>query len=127
MRRYTIRKELDLPRIDDSKLDKVLSENFESVANFFTGDNGLINRLNTKLDPYTQTGGLLEQRLNSMNKTISSVDDQRVTLNRRMEQLQTRLLAQFNAMDSLVGQLTQTSDRLTQAFASLPGLVKKGS
>ncbi|GLZ85914.1 B-type flagellar hook-associated protein 2 [Metapseudomonas resinovorans] len=111
-------------KIDDTKLGKALNENFESVATFFTGDTGLMNRLNAKLDPYARTGGVLEQRLSGLNGTINSVDDQREALNRRVEQLQTRLLAQFNAMDSLVGQLNQTSSRLEQAFKSLPGLVK---
>lgn len=111
-------------KIDDAKLGKALSENYESVATFFTGDTGLMNRLNAKLNPYTQTGGVLEQRLSGLNSTINSVDSQREALNRRVEQLQARLLAQFNAMDSLVGQLNQTSSRMEQAFKSLPGLVK---
>ncbi|MNP83995.1 hypothetical protein D3C76_1831100 [compost metagenome] len=54
---------------------------------------------------------------------MASVDDQRTALTRRVEQLQARLLKQFNAMDSLVGQLNQTSDRMIQAFKNLPGMV----
>lgn len=111
-------------KIDDGKLDKALSANFESVAAFFTGDQGLMQRLDSKLEPYTQTGGVLQQRLDGLQSTIKSVDTQRAALNLRVEKLQTRLLAQFNAMDSLVGQLSQTSNRLAQSLASLPGLVK---
>ncbi|MDH4656353.1 MULTISPECIES: flagellar filament capping protein FliD [unclassified Pseudomonas] len=111
-------------KIDEAKLGKALTENYESVASFFTGDSGLMGRLNAKLDPYTQTGGVLEQRMTGLNGTMKSVDEQREALDRRVEQLQTRLLAQFNAMDSLVGQLNQTSSRMEQAFKSLPGLVK---
>lgn len=114
-------------KIDDSKLDRALNENFNSLTSFFTGDNGLMSRLDAKLDPYTKTDGVLEQRLSGLNKTISSVDDQREVLARRMQQLQARLLAQFNAMDALVGQLNQTSSRLAQSLASLPGLIKSDS
>lgn len=109
-------------KIDDTKLGKALSEGFESVASLFTGDSGLMSRLNAKLDPYTQTGGVLEQRLSGLNGTMNSIDDQREALTRRLTQLQTRLLSQFNAMDSLVGQLNQTASRLEQAFKSLPGM-----
>ena len=111
-------------KIDDGKLDKALSANFESVATFFTGDQGLMKRLDSKLEPYTQTGGVLQQRQDGLQSTIKSVDTQRAALNLRVEKMQARLLAQFNAMDSLVGQLSQTSDRLAQSLASLPGLVK---
>lgn len=111
-------------KIDDKQLDKVLSENFEAVATLFIGDYGLMARLDAKLDPYTQTGGLLQQRLDGLQATTKSVETQREALALRVDKMQIRLLAQFNAMDSLMGQLNQTSDRLSQSLASLPGLVK---
>ncbi len=111
--------------IDDKKLDKVLKDKFESVSALFTGDTGLMKRLDDKLTPYTQTGGVLQQRLDGLQDTIKSVDTQREALNRRVEQLQDRLLKQFTAMDQLIGQLNQTSGRMAQALSSLPGLVKK--
>lgn len=114
-------------KIDDTKLDKALSENFESVAGFFTGDTGLMNRLNGKVGGFTQAGGILEKRLSGLQETLTSVDKQRESLTLRVQQIQTRLYKQFNAMDSLVGQLNQTSDRLAQALSNLPGVVKKES
>ncbi|MNG17076.1 hypothetical protein D3C84_1010340 [compost metagenome] len=53
------------------------------------------------------------------------MDKQKEAQTLRITQLQERLYKQFNAMDSLVGQLTQTSDRLVQALANLPGVVSK--
>lgn len=108
--------------IDDKKLDVALDDKFAAVSGFFTGDNGLMSRLNARLEPYTQTGGTLQQRIDGLQGTIKSVDKQREALDLRMEQMQTRLLQQFNAMDSLVGQLNQTSSRMAQALGSLPGL-----
>ncbi|GGJ80485.1 flagellar filament capping protein FliD [Pseudomonas matsuisoli] len=109
--------------IDDTKLTKALDTNFEGVAGFFTGDNGLMSRMNSKLDVYTQTGGILETRISGLNGTIKSIDKQNEALTLRMDRLQTRLLAQFNAMDSLVGQMSSTSNSLAGALASLPGVV----
>lgn len=112
-------------KIEDSKLDKALSTQYEAVAGFFTGDKGLTSRLNAKLDPYTQSGGILSERQAGLQETLSSVKEQRAQLELRMEKVQTRLYAQYNAMDSLVASLNQTSDRLSQALSNLPGVVKK--
>lgn len=110
--------------IDDTKLTKALDTNYAAVGNLFTGDTGLMSRLNTKLDTYTQTGGVLESRLNGLNNTIKSIDKQNESLTLRTDQLRTRLLAQFNAMDSLVGQLNSTASSLASSLANLPGVVK---
>lgn len=114
-------------KIDDGKLDTALKDNYDAVGAFFTGDSGLMKRLEQRIEGYTQVGGILDERMKGLQTTISGIDKQRETLNRRIEQLQTRLFAQFNAMDSLVGQLSQTGDRLAQALGSLPGVVKKDS
>lgn len=114
-------------KIDDSKLTTALSDNYEAVASFLTGETGLMSRLNDKVDGYVKSGGILQQRMDGLQGTLKAVDEQRETLTRRVEQLQTRLYAQYQAMDSLVGQLNQTSERLTQALGSLPGVVKKDS
>ena len=62
-----------------------------------------------------------------LTSTLADIDKQKETLTRRVSQIQARLFAQFNAMDTLVGNLNATSDRLTQALGSLPGVVKQSS
>lgn len=106
--------------VDETKLDKALAENFEQLSGLFTGDNGLATRLDTKLKPYTETGGILEQRNKQMTETISGIDKQREDLNRRISSLQERLFKQFNAMDLLVGQLSNTSSSLLASLENLP-------
>ncbi|BAN49742.1 flagellar filament capping protein FliD [Metapseudomonas resinovorans] len=112
-------------KIDDTKLDKALSTQYESVAGFFTGENGLTSRLNGKLDVYTQAGGILSQRQDGLQSTLDSVKDQRTKLDERIAKVQTRLYAQYNAMDSLIANLNTTGDRLIQAISNLPGVVKQ--
>lgn len=114
-------------KIDDAKLSTALADNFDAVGAFFTGDNGLMSRVDKRIDGFIQTGGVLEQRMKGLQSTLSGIDKQRETLSRRVEQIQTRLFAQFNAMDALVGRLNDTSARLTQALGSLPGVVKQDS
>lgn len=111
--------------IDSERLDTVLEDNFEQLNGFLTGDNGLMARLDGKIDPYTQTGGILESRTTALQNTLSSVDDQREQLTRRIDKLEARLFSQFNAMDALVGQLSGTSDYLSGALDNLPGVVRQ--
>lgn len=112
-------------KVDADKLKAAVEGNFEGVGAFFSGDTGLMTRLDNSIDGFIKTGGVLEQRMNGLQSTISDIDKQKENLNLRIEKVQARLYAQFNAMDALVGQLTQTSDRLTQSLASLPGFVKQ--
>lgn len=114
-------------KIDDAKLGTAITDNFDALGSFFTGDNGLMSRVDRRIDGYIQTGGVLEQRMKGIQTTLTDIDKQKETLTRRVGQLQTRLFAQFNAMDALVGNLNATSDRLGQALGSLPGVVKQSN
>lgn len=112
-------------KLDDAKLDKALEESYDQVAQFVAGDNGLMSRMNARIDGYTQTGGVLEQRVKGLQANHKTVDEQREALTRRVGQIEARLFKQFNAMDAMVAQLTQTSDRLAQSLSNLPGFVRK--
>lgn len=106
--------------IDSTKLDKAMDNSFAELPALFTGEQGLATRLDNKLKPYTETGGILEQRNKAMTETISKIDDQKEDLTRRIASLQERLYKQFNAMDTLVGQLTNTSNSLLASLENLP-------
>ncbi|MCP1651235.1 flagellar filament capping protein FliD [Pseudomonas nitroreducens] len=107
-------------KINDDKLTKAVSTDFEGVAAYFTGDNGLASRLTTRLKPYTDSAGILDQRTDMLQKTISSVDKQQKDLDTRIAALQDRLNKQFSAMDNLVAQLSKTGDQLLSQLNSMP-------
>ncbi|MFG3453414.1 flagellar filament capping protein FliD [Stutzerimonas stutzeri] len=106
--------------VDSDRLDKAMADSFSELPGLFTGDKGLASRLNEKLQPYTQTGGILEQRSRAMEETRSDIKEQREGLDRRITSLQERLYKQFNAMDLLVGQLSNTSSSLLASLENLP-------
>lgn len=112
-------------KIDDAALTKSLDSNFDQVAGYLAGDNGLMGRLSKSVGAYVGASGVLKQRTDALQATKVGVDEQRKALAVRVESLQTRLYAQYNAMDSLVGRLQKTSESLAGQLASLPGFVKK--
>lgn len=112
-------------KLDDTKLTKALESNFDQVAGYLAGDNGLMGRLSKSVGAYVGTTGVLKQRTDALQATKVGVDEQRKVLAIRVESLQARLYAQYNAMDSLVGRLQKTSESLANQLASLPGFVRK--
>ena len=113
--------------LDATKLDAALSSNYDKVAEFLGGDGGLMSRMQKIVEPYSQSSGILDQRQKGLQSTLTSVDKQREALDLRIAKVQERLLAQYNAMDQLVGRLQKTSESLANQLASLPGFVKKDS
>lgn len=111
--------------VDTTKMNSAVDNNFDQVKDFFTGDKGLMARMESKVKPYTDSDGLLAGRTKSLNNTLSSVDAERETLAARITKLEARLFTQFNAMDSLVSQLNSTSSFLTSQLDNLPGVVKQ--
>ncbi len=111
--------------IDNDKLKSALEKNFDAVGAFFTGEIGLMSRLNNRVDGFNQAGGILAQRVSSLEATNSDIKAQREKLNLRIESMSARLYSQFNAMDTLVAQLSSTSSWLENTLSSLPGVVKR--
>ena len=113
--------------IDDKKLKTALENNFDAVGSFFTGDTGLMSRLNNRVDGFNQTGGILAQRVSGLEATTADIKAQREKLELRIESMTARLYSQFNAMDTMVAQLSNTSSWLETTLSSLPGVVKKSA
>lgn len=112
-------------KIDSATLDTALAGNYDKVANFLAGEAGLMTRLQAVTSPFSKSAGILAQRQDALQSTLQGVDKQREALELRIGKVQERLLAQYNAMDQLVGRLQKTSDSLASALANLPGVVKK--
>jgi len=66
--------------------------------------------------------GTVTGTINSLNDQVSTLNDRRTELNKRMATLQSQLLKQYTALDTLVATMKSTSDYLTQQLSSLPGM-----
>ena len=84
------------------------------IQTLFTGtnsSNGLLARMSAAISPYSQTGGMLDQRTTSLNKQKSDLSTQQVALDLRVTTLTATLTAKYNAMDLLVGQMKATANQ----------------
>ncbi len=106
----------------DEELDEALGNDFTAVGQLFASNSGFAVRLFDLVDSFLDDDGLIMTRTEGLDRTIEGYAAERERLNERLASLETRLLRQFNALDSLVAQLTSTSNFLTQQLASLPSV-----
>ncbi|MFI9653574.1 flagellar filament capping protein FliD [Guyparkeria sp. GHLCS8-2] len=106
--------------VDDGKLNDAIDADFASIGEMFASENGVANKLDDLLDGYVGFNGILSSRTDSLNNRIDGINDDRESLSRRLQSLESRLLDQFNAMDAAVGQLQSTGNYLSQQLNNLP-------
>jgi flagellar hook-associated protein 2 len=70
------------------------------------------------------SGGAIAARTDGINASIKSIDDRRSQMERRLEDVETRIRAQFTALDALLGRMNTTSTFLTQQLAKLDAQTK---
>jgi len=69
-------------------------------------------------------GGAIAARTDGINASIKSIDDRRSQMERRLEDVEIRIRAQFTALDALLGRMNTTSTFLTQQLAKLDAQTK---
>lgn len=89
------------------------------VQTLFTGTNGLLERMNNVIKPYTDTGGILDTRTSSLNKAKTKLAEDQGALDRRIQNLTAVLTKKYNDMDTLVGKLKATASNITSMFEAM--------
>lgn len=89
------------------------------VQELFTGTNGLLERMDKVIVPYTQTGEILDTRTTNLNKNKANLVEQQAALDRRVAIFTAVLTKKYNDMDSLVGKLKATASNITSIFEAM--------
>ena len=72
-----------------------------------------INKVVDKLDVYLKFNSILDQRVDNLNDTLSTVAEKRSALEGRVEKLTERYARQYSAMESTVASFQETGNMLT--------------
>lgn len=107
--------------VDQTKLSAAISNNTNNLAQVFSSADGVAKRINTRLSTYLSSGGVFDTQTNNLNDSLRKIGVERGKLQDRLSQMQTSMLKQFNAMDSMVAQLNTTGSYLSQQLSNLPG------
>ncbi|PWK49176.1 flagellar filament capping protein FliD [Pleionea mediterranea] len=109
---------------DTVEFDKISDDAFSDLSELFAGSNGIATQLSDTVEPYTQLNGIINLREQSLNQQLDRIEDKRLNLDYRLEQLEIQLRSKFGAMDALVSQFNFTGNYLAQQLAALPGASK---
>jgi flagellar hook-associated protein 2 len=113
---------------DSDTLTAALENNLDDVISFFTDEtNGFAARMDTMLEGYIASGGVLDGVVSNANNRIDSIGQSREALSRRLVSVEARMRSQYSALDALVAQLTTTSNYLTGQLANLPKLFRNNN
>lgn len=108
--------------IDDEQLDGIIANQPDQLMDFFAGtssEDGMAGQISATIEQLVGPSGRLENAVSSSERRVSSLNDRFATTESRIDQTVERYRAQFAAMDSMVGQMNQTSAYLTQQLATL--------
>ena len=110
--------------LDTSVFSAKLKDNYDDVVKFFTktdeGAKGFAVRFTDSLKKILDSNtGVLAARTNGIDGSISELDDQIELLNNRMSASETRLRAQYSALESLLGKYQNISDSLTASLEQI--------
>ncbi|MEO5812290.1 MAG: flagellar filament capping protein FliD [Rhodanobacter sp.] len=112
-------------KLDNDKLASSLSDGGKQVSSLFGGDDGFVARLNTQLNTWVGSSGVLASRTDSISQQLKNLTTQQSALDSRMDALTARYQAQFSALDTLMSKLNSTSTYLQQQFDALNNSNKK--
>jgi flagellar hook-associated protein 2 len=115
--------------LDSEQLNNYIAKNPDAVQSFFIGDDdgktGFVASLKEFVGFYTDSDGLIQKRIDGKESQITRLNSDLVSFGEKMDSLEARLFAQYNAMDLLVSQLNSTSSYLTSQLDNMPGVVRK--
>lgn len=105
-------------QIDAADLNQALDGEFDTIGLIFAKeDEGIAVQLDNIIGNYIGASGIINTKTTGINTSINIISEGREQLERNLQTLESRLLSQFIAMDSVVSSLRATSDFLTQQLS----------
>ncbi|MDX1677264.1 flagellar filament capping protein FliD [Arsukibacterium sp.] len=103
------------------RFDRALEQNYDNVAKFFGGDNGLAATVDNFLSEFTQTGGIIASKENSLKTQIDKNTKDLEAANRYIDSFEQTLRRRYTALDALLGSMQNMATNVTAQLTNLPG------
>jgi flagellar hook-associated protein 2 len=104
--------------LDSTKLSRAISTSPTEVIKTLSAYG---KEFGSSITAMQDAGGLVSNRVSSLNSSISRYKTTQLSLENRVSQIEKRYQAQFTALDKYVSAMNVTSSALTQQLAALTG------
>ncbi len=101
---------------DEEKLTSAVKSDAEAVRSFFDGSGGVATRLETLIDTYVGTGGIISFLEEAIEQRIKGFDNRLDTLNERLDRRETQLRREFAQLQEVLQTLGGQQNFLSAIF-----------
>jgi len=110
-----------------NRFDNALNQNYDNLANVFGGADGLVSKLESVINQYTRSDGILSGRQNTIQSQLRENTKASEAASRYIASYEESLRKRYSALDTLLGQMQRQQASVTAALSSLPSLSNKSS
>jgi flagellar hook-associated protein 2 len=102
--------------VDTSTLTNAVTNDPAQVASVFNSTDGIAEQLNTSINAFTESNGVIADRSTALNDDLTSVATQQTALAAYTAQLTSQYNNEFTALNNLMATTNENSQYLTQLF-----------
>jgi Flagellar capping protein len=99
---------------DEDALRTAVREDQGALKDLFAGSDGVATRMEERVDQYADTGGLIDDRQDSIDNSIDRIDDRIDGLDERLQRRQQQLRDQFAQVQSTIRSLASQQQSISQ-------------
>ena len=113
--------------LDTTKFKENIKDNFNAVVNLFSGedadednvteDDGILLRLDSILEEYTKSNGILDERTESLNEEISDYEAQEAENETYLEEYEANLRQRYAKLDTTIANYNNSLSYLSSALS----------
>lgn len=109
-------------KVNEEALNTALQENIEGVDRLFSDENGLAQRMLDAIQPFIESKGYIDTATEGINTQIKDLKNQYENTQMRIDMRMANFERQFQQLDLLISQMSQTSQYLDQQLGMLANL-----
>lgn len=109
--------------LDSDVLDKAINDNFDDIGNFFAGEKGLAQKLDTLISGFLGATGVISVREEGLDSDLTDIAEDRQALAARLASIESRTRQQFAALDGLISKLNSTGSFLTEQLKNTSSII----
>jgi flagellar hook-associated protein 2 len=94
--------------INSERLEDALSNDPDLLSKMLTGQNGIMSKLEERIEPYTKSYGIMSDKKDTLQASLDIITRQQEKHDLSMEQVFQRYLSQFTQMQQTIAQLEST-------------------